>query len=321
MPRQSALASIGVAKQASKGSAASDPTYLHGITDGQIMTVEVSQDLEARTSGTRFAPSVNRTAVMPGLDFTCRGHASSIGLWIYGAMGAVSTTGAGPYTHVFSTGSDLPYLTAFGNLDSNLYSVEDAKVDSLEVSWSENSPVEFAVTGMGTTIAYPGSLTPTTDDSAASYLLPAGGSFQIDIDGSTLAAAKITGGSVSINNNLNPIMLSGTLTPSDVFPGQQAVEVSLDVTPENLNDWRTILTGSAAGTSVSNVPVYGSLSMQFTDGTNTLTLASTKVAFTTDFPSADAGGGPVTLSLAGLVVIPSSGSPFTATLVNSVATY
>lgn len=321
MPIQSALALVGGAKQSGKGSPATDPTYQHGITDGQVMTVEVSQDLESRTSGTRFAPSVNRTGVQPGIDFTCRGHASSIGLWLYAALGSKSVTGSSTYTHVFSTGADLPYLTAFGSMDSNLYAVEDVKVDSLEVSWSENEPVEFAVTGMGTDVAFPSTITPATDDSAATYMRPAGGSFQVDIDGTTLAAAKVTAGSVSINNSLSPIMLSGTITPSDVFPGQQAIEVSLDVTPENLNDWRTILTGTSNGTTVAATPVYGSFSIQFTDGTNTLTLAATKVAFTTEFPSADAGGGPVTITLAGLVVIPASGSPFTATLVNAVATY
>lgn len=322
MPIQSALALVGGAKQSAKGSAATDPTYQHGITDGQVLTVEVSQDLESRTSGTRFAPAVNRTGVMPGIEFTCRGHVSSIGLWLFGALGAKSVSGTSPnYTHTFSTGADLPYLTAFGSLDSNLYSVEDVKVDSLEVSWSENEPVEFAVTGMGTNVGFPATITPTTDDSAAAYLRPAGGSFQIDIDGTTLAAAKVTGGSVSINNNLAPIMLSGTITPGDVFPGQQAIEVSLDVTPDNLNDWRTILTGTSNGTTVSAAPIYGSFSVQFTDGSKTLTLAATKVAFTTEFPSADAGGGPVTLSLAGMVVIPAAGSPLTATLTNGIASY
>ena len=67
--------------------------------------------------------------------------------------------------------------------------------------------------------------------------------------------------------------------------------------------------------------INGSFSIQFTDGTKTLTLAATRVAFTTEFPSADAGGGPVTLSLAGLVVLPASGAPLTATLTNGIASY
>jgi hypothetical protein len=322
MPIQSALTTVGVAKQSVKGTAIANPTYLHGITDGQVMTVEVSQDLEARTSGTRFSPAVNRTGVMPGIEFTCRGHAPSVGMYLLGALGSVATTGTNPnFTHVFSTGADVPYLTTFGTIDGNRYSVQDVKVDSLEVSWSENEPVEFAVTGMGTNVAFPASITPTTDDSAAAYFRPAGGTFQFAASGTTPATALITGGSISISNNLSPVMLSGTITPGDVFPGQQAIECSFDMTPDNLNDWRTILTGTSNGSTVSAAPIYGSFSVAFTNGTNTLTFAATRVAFTCDFPSSDAGGGPATLSVAGLVTIPASGSPMTATLLNSVTSY
>jgi hypothetical protein len=323
MPIQSALALVGAAKQTAKGSPGSNPTFSHGITDGAVMTVEVAQELESRTSGTRFAPAVNRTGIMPGMDFTCRAHASSVGLWLFGALGAAGVSGSAPnFTHAFSLGADLPYLTAFGKLENTIYKVSDFKVDSLEVSWSENEPVEVAVSGMGCAIDLAGTFTPGTSDEFATYMRPAGGSFQIDVDGSTLAAAKVTGGSVSINNSLAPVMLSGTLTPGDVFPGQQAVEVSLDVTPENLEDWRAILTGTPTGTTVSSTPVYGSFSIQFTDGTKTLTLASSRVAFTTEFPTADAAGGPITLSLAGLVVLGAAGeTPFTATLTNGVASY
>lgn len=323
MPIQSALALVGAAKQTAKGSPGASPTFSHGITDGSVMTVEVQQELESRTSGTRFAPAVNRTGIMPGMEFTCRAHAASAGLWLYGALGAVATTGSAPnFSHAITLGSDLPYLTAFGKLESSIYVVEDLKVDTLELSWSENDPVEMAVSGMGCDIDLAGTFTPGTSDEFATYMRPAGGTFQIDIDGSTLAAAQVTAGSVSIANNLTPVMLSGRLTPGDVFPGQQAIEVSLDVTPDNLADWRTILTGTSNGTTVSAAPIYGSFSVQFTDGTKTLTLAAGRVAFTTEFPAANADGGPITLSLAGLVVLGATGgTAFTATLTNGVASY
>ena len=322
MPIQSALALVGVAKQTNKATRVSNPVYGHGVTDGSILTVEVQQELEARTSGTRFAPAVNRTGVMPGFDFTSRVHASSAGLWLYGALGTVTTTGTSPKSHALTLGSDLPYLTVTGSMGGNIYSVDGAKVDSCELSWSENQPVEMAVSGMGCALTLPATFTAGTDDSFATYMRPADGTFQLDIDGTTLAAEAITGGSVSISNNLSPVLVSGTLTPSDVFPGQQTVECSFDVTPDDLDEWRTVLTGSSSGSSVSDVAIYGSFSCQFTDGTNTLTLAANRVAFTMDFPSADAGGGPVTLSLAGLVVLGTSGgTAFTATLTNSVASY
>jgi hypothetical protein len=322
MPIQSALALVGVAKQTNKATRVANPQFGHGVTDGTILTVEVQQELEGRTSGTRFSPAVNRTAVMPGFDFTGRVHAASAGLWLFGALGAISTTGTTTKTHAITLGADLPYLTVTGRLDSNIYSVDAAKVDTCELSWSENEPVEMAVSGMGCGVTIPATFTAVTDDSFAAYMRPAGGSFQLDIDGTTLAAEKMTGGSVSIANALAPVMLSGALNPDDVFPGQQTVECSFDITPDDMDEWRTVLTGSAAGTTIASAPVYGSFSTQFTDGTNTLTLAANRVAFTTDFPAADAAGGPVSISLAGLVVLGATGgTAFTATLTNTVAAY
>jgi hypothetical protein len=322
MPIQSAIAQVGAAKQTAKGTPGANPTFAHGITDGAVVTVEVAQELESRTSGKRFAPDVNRTGVMPGIDFTCRAHARATGLWLFGAMGATSVTGSdAPYTHTVVTGADLPYLTAFGKLGDKIIGVNDLKVDTCEISWSENEPVEMSVTGMGCATNVAATFTPGTDDSYAAYMRPAGGTFKVAATGTTPTAANITGGSVSINNGLTPIMLSGAIQPSDVFPGQQSVEVSLEVTPDNLDLWQTILTSTGSGTTVSAAPIYGSFEIQFTDGTSTLQLEAERVAFTTDFPSADAGGGPVTLSLAGLVVLDGSQDTMKATLVNTVAAY
>lgn len=327
VPIQSALAQVGVAKQASKGSAATDPTFGHGVTSGTVLTVDVSQDLEEHTTGTRVAPGVNRTGVMPGIDFSCRAHAKSLGLYLYGALGSVATSGptAGLYTHTFTVGDDLPYLTAFGKLGSNIYACNDTKIDSLEISFNEAEPLEVAVSGMGTTANY-GVVTfnPGTDDTIASYFNSAQGTFSVDVDGGsgTAATAKIASGSVSISNSLESIMLSGSISPSDIFAGRHEVEVSFDIVPDDLALWKTIATGSSAGSSASAAPVYGNFSIQFTDGTNTLTLASTRVAFTCDFPDADPAGGPVTITLEGLAVQPAAGgTPITATLVNAQASY
>lgn len=321
MAVQSALSKIGAGKQSGKGSAGT-LTYAHGLSDGAVMTVDVQQALEDRTSGSRVAPAVNRTAIMSGVEFTSRAHAASSGLWLYAALGSISTTGSGTYTHVMTVGSDTPYLTTFGSLAANYYSVQDVKVGDLSLSWDGNEPLSMGVTGMGTVLGFPGSFSPTTDDSHATYMRPVGGTFQIDVDSSTPATANVVSGEVSIANSLSEVLLSGTITPNDIVLGRTEVECSFDIIPDNLNDWRSIVTGGPSGTSESGTPVYGSFSCQFTDGTNTLTVASSRVAFTVDFPASDPAGGPVTLSLAGLCVQPAAGgTPVTVTLVNSTASY
>lgn len=322
MPLQAAIAQVGAGKQTAKGSAAANPTYLHGITDGQVITVDVQQDLEDRTTTNRVSPAVNRTGVLAGIDFTGRVHAASAGLWLFGSLGSVSTTGSTTFTHTITSAADLPYLTCFGQLDSNRYSVQDVKVSDLALSWNQNEPVEMSVQGMGTVIGFPASLTPTTNDTFATYMRPAGGTFQLDVDSATPVTAKIQAGELSIANNLSEILLSGSVVPDDVMVGRQEVECSFDLVPNDLTDWRTIVTGTSGGTTASAVPIYGSFSCQFTDGTNTLTIAASRVAFTMDFPSADPAGGAVTVSMAGLCVQPAAGgTPCTVTLVNGTASY
>lgn len=323
MPIQSAIALVGLAKQSAKGSAAASPTFGVGVTDGTVVTVEVAQEMEERTSATRISEAVNRTGVMPGIDYSTRAFLKTTGLALYAALGNKSVSGAGPYTHIFTSGADdLPYLTAFGQMGSSIYSVQDTKVDSLGLSFEAGAPVTMAVSGMGTTLGFPGTFTPTVDESlGASYFTAVAGTFKLDTDSATAVTANIKSGEISISNALESIMLSGSISPSDIFPGRQEITCSFDVVPDDLADWRTLVTGTSSGTTASAAPLYGSFEIAFTSGTASLTLAATRVAFTTDFPSANAGGGPVTLSLAGIVLKPSSGAALTATLVNGQTTY
>lgn len=315
MPLQSALAQVGIGKQSVKGTATANPDYAFGITDGSILTVDVQQEAEERTSAYLASPGVNRTGVVAGFNFTSRAHANSVGLLAFAALGT-DTFASG--THTLTAATSVPYLTMFGKQGSTIYAVSDCKVDSLEFSWDGNNPLAVAASGMGTTVNYSAATFDATDDTTASYMRPAGGTFSVDVDGASGATAisKIVSGSVSIARNLQEIMVSGTITPNDVFEGRMDVECSFDVVIDDWTQWRTIVTGTSAGTTAAAAPTYGTFSCQFTDGTNTLTLAGSRVAFTADVPSADPAGGPLTLSLAGLAVMPAAGgTPATITLV------
>lgn len=322
MTIQSALALVGVAKQTAKGSAAASPTFGHGVTGGTVMQVEIQQELEDHTTGKRQSPGVNRTGVVPGMDFQFRAHPKSLGLYLFGALGAKATTGAGPYEHTFSLGDDLPYLTVFGSYGGSHYAVEDCKVDSLAISWENANPLEVSVSGTGTDVAFPATFTPGTDEAVAAYFTAASGTFKVDVDSGTPLTAPIESGEVSISNSVEAIMLSGAVTPADVTVGRQEVEVTLDLVVPNLDDWRTLLTGSAAGTTIEDAVIYGSFECVFTNGTDSLKLTSTRVAFVTEFPEANPTGGAARLSLAGLIPLTTAGNGgFTAVLTNAQASY
>lgn len=323
----SALALVGAAKQTAKGSPAAAPAYGHGVAGGQIMTLEIEQEADDVTAGARVTANVNRTSATAGADWEGRVYPRSVGLWLYSIFGNVVTTGAGPFSHAFTAGDDVPYLTTFGRLGGEYYTVQDFKVDEAEFSWDGTEPVEFSLSGMGTIPGFLGGTawTAVTNDSRSRYLVPVGGTFELSAAGAVPAPARIRAGSVSIANNLETILLSGSVVPDDVHVGRQEYEVSLTVVPENMNLWRETVTGSAAGTAVDECPVFGSFSVTFVDPCDpaavSLTFEGLKVAFLADFPEASPDGAPVELELTGLPILPATGAALTATLQNSVASY
>lgn len=321
MPIQSSLSRVGVAVQSGKGTAAADPTYAQGVSGGAVVSVDVEQALADVTSGSRMAAHVDRTGVMASQEFTGRAHAAPLGAYLYGALGGVVSTGDSPYTHEFTVADDLPFLTTFGEYDGNYYSVEDVRITEFGLSFEAANPVEVNVAGAGTVVGYPADFSPSVDATLESYFTAASGTFLLSVDSDTPAGAPIASGEITISTNAEPFMLSGSITPEEVFPGRTEIEVTFDVIPDDLDYWRTIVTGSAAGSSASAVPVYGSFEVEFTNGADTLTLSASRVAFTCDFPEADPSGGPATISLAGLVVADDGGDGFVATLVNEVESY
>lgn len=321
---QSAIALAGIAKQAAKGSAAAAPTFGYGVRGGSVAQISVEQELEDLTSAKRIAPSVTRTAVATGQDFTTRAFPGSLGLWLLGALGSVATTGAGPYVHTITPADDLPYMTLFGKLGASIFSVEDAKIDELVLSWTESQPLEVALTALGCGLGFPGTFTPGTDESRETFLTAASGTFKMDVDSDTPVVARIVGGEISIANALEAIRLSGSIVPEDVFPGRHEFGVTLTTRPTNLDDWRTVLTGSAAGTDPSEVTVYGSFEITFTlAGGEQLVITADRVAFTAEFPEAQPSGGAVELELTGMVVQPATGADpaITFELTNDVTSY
>lgn len=318
---QTAIADAGFARQTAKGSAAANPTYQNGVKGGQIAQVEIEQDVEDLTSGKRVAGHANRTAAIPGADWTTRAWPDQIGLLLYLALGGYAVTGTGPYEHVFTVGGSLPYATVWGTQDGNHFRLDDAKIDELGLSWDRNNPLEVGVTWIGTDLT-PGvsDPTPATDVNCDTYLTPVGGTFQVDADGATPATAKVISGEFTIANGLVSDPISGAITPDDVDEARIDLGVSLTIKPDNANLFRETVFGSAAGTDISETVVYGSLAITFTDGTNTLLFEASRVPFLTSLPDVDPSGGPAEITLEGML-LGCSNEAIEVTLTNSVADY
>lgn len=325
MPIQNITAISGIAKQSAKGTLAANPTFAHGLTGGTPISVEPSHSALEVTTGKRAASNVIRENVVNGASIEAPAYMKALGLYLLGAIGTDTVTGSGPYVHTYATG-DLPHLSVFAKgIDTTVQAVRDCKVDELSLKWEGSTPVELSAKFAGTVFSYPSGFTAGTDESGSeSFLVPVGGSFQVDVIGSTLASARVVGGELTIKNNVSPVEPSASIEADDVFEGIQEHELKLTIIPDNLADFRKVITGSASGSAVSATAPTGSVSLTFKEnnGTGSLTVTGSKVAFMTAFPDADPKGGAVEIELAGIAVMPAGGtSPLVYALTNSQASY
>lgn len=326
MPISTVSAVVGVAKQSARGTIAANPTFAHGVKGGAPISVEASQAPLEVTTGLRASANMARESVKPSSDIQAPAYLKSLGLYLLGALGSCTTTGAGPYEHTFVTG-DLPYLSIFAkNIGPNIEAITDAKIDELSLKWEGANHVEVGVKAMGTVFSYPATFTAGTDETASeSFLIPVGGTFEYDPIGSSLASARVVGGEIIVKNNVETVDGSAKITPMDTHEGRQDVEVKLTIVPDDLADFRKVITGASNGTVASaSVPV-GSVSIEFVEnngGNGSLVVSGSKVAFMTELPEADPSGGAVEIELAGTAVVaPGGDAPLTFVLTNSQASY
>lgn len=325
---------IGVAKQSAKGTAASTPTYVHGLTGGQVFKLDRSVESDDVSCGVRAGTDSHVESVVPGADFDTYGYADVLPLYFYAAMGSIASAAAsgtgmtGYYDHTVTLGDLLPYLTVWGRIGGEYTSVAGCKVDQLEMEFEGNSPLEFGVTllGIAATLglsAFPGNVDPSCFDG---YFVPTGGTFKIDTASGTPVAAPVTKGSLTLANNCTADPLAGQVTPGDIEEGKLVSSGSVTVKPDDMSLYRKMVTGSASGTTPSAAMVYGSLEWNFTHSKNpkcSLKVTASNIPFTADFPDVDPAGGAaeVEFSFDNIGLASRSGSPVTVVITNQVASY
>ena len=321
---------VAVAKQAARGTAATTPTFLHGLTGGRTFQLERNVESADVACGVRAGTDAYVSSIVPGLDFDTYGYADALPLYFYGAMGNIASTGSAQagYDHVITLGDTLPYLTFWGRTGSEYTQVSSAKVNELEMSFEGNQPLEFGVTvvGMAATLglaSIPGNIAPACFDG---YFVPTNGTFKVETLGDTPVEAPVMSGSLTLNNNCTYDPMAGQVLPADVAEGKLTTSGSITVKPDDMALYRKMVTGDAAGTAPSAQIVYGSFELNFTHSKNpdyTLKIEAARVPFTAEFPEVDPNGGAaeVEFSFDDLYIESASGSPIRVTVHNETASY
>lgn len=324
----------GIAFQKDRDTPATQPTYLHGLTGGSPFGASRNIANTAVACGNR-APSdarVDSIEITPSIQSLC--YPDTLGWYLYAALGACKTTALadtkkGYYQHVFTMGNTVPYATIWSQIGTNNFTRSDGcKCGTLELTATGNEHLGMqadfqgidaqvgiaAIPGSAEASCFGGKYT-TTDCT-----------FKIDASGSTPAEALVSEASFTIENNLSALTSIGRVTPREIAEGNLSAGCSVTTIPDDIIEYKKLMTGSKTSTSLTGKVVLGSVYAKFfhTDDQNmTLEISVNHCPFTAEFPEVDPEGNEATIQFTtdAAIITAAGESPLTITLVNQVASY
>lgn len=324
----------GIAFQKDRDTPATQPTYLHGLTGGSPFGASRNIANTAVACGNR-APSdarVDSIEITPSIQSLC--YPDTLGWYLYAALGACKTTALadtkkGYYQHVFTMGNTVPYATIWSQIGTNNFTRSDGcKCGTLELTATGNEHLGMQADFQGIDAqvgiaAIPGSVEAscfggkyTTTDCT----------FKIDASGSTPAEALVSEASFTIENNLSALTSIGRVTLREIAEGNLSAGCSVTTIPDDITEYKKLMTGSKTSTSLTGKVVLGSVYAKFfhTDDPNmTLEISVNHCPFTAEFPEVDPEGNEATIQFTtdAAIITAAGESPLTITLVNQVASY
>ena len=326
---------VGAALQTNRDTPATQPTFLHGLTGGTPFAASRSIANTPVACGTR-APSdarVDTIEVNPSVESLC--YPDVLGLYLYSALGSVSSSedtdgaGTGYYRHVFKMGSALPYLTLWSQVGvDNFTEADGCKCSELQMSATGNEHLAMTASFIGIDAkvgidAIPGSLTPSCYDGKYTTT---DCTFKLDAASETPTDALVSEASFTLSNNTSALTSLGRVTPRDIADGNLSAGVSVTTIPDDITQYKKMVTGSDSSTQISGKVVMGSVYAKFMhseDEKMTLEIEYKHVPFTADYPSVDPEGaeGTIQFTADAAIITEPTESPVTITLVNKVESY
>jgi len=143
--------------------------------------------------------------------------------------------------------STLPYVTVRVTIDDEDLSIENAKVDSWEITWEEGQPTRARVTFVGKAKGTTGASSFSVDYAKEVFTL---GNCTIKLNGTELKATRYN---IRVNNNIQPLYYGDTL-PQDLK--EQALEIEGRVRLaefKEVSDGSIQITGSGFTIELPNV--------------------------------------------------------------------
>lgn len=327
------IASVGVAIQSSRDEPAAKPSFVHGLTGGTPFGLSRSIANTPVSCGNR-APTdarVDSIEVTPSVESLA--YPDVLGLYLYAALGDVTSEPvsgkSGYYRHTFKMGSSLPYATVWSQVGiDNFTRADGCKCSQLQLSATGNEHLALSVsfTGIDAQVGIDGMPGDVPVSCYDGKFTTTDCEFKLNASGNTPAEALVADASFTLANSVSGLTSLGRVTPRDVSDGSLSAGVSVTTIPDDITEYKKMVTGSASSTAISGKVVTGSVYARFihTDDQNMeLTVSYDHVPFTASFPSADPSGseGTIQFTADAAIIKASGGSPVTITLTNKVASY
>ena len=193
-------------------------------------------------------------------EFPASYQGQALGLWLKHAMGAVATTGSGPYTHTFTLAGALPAGLSLCVERGSGASLGDeellgCRVNTFELSVAPAQTMTCRLNFIGMTGSARGADTPPSLVAHYPILHKHAGQLSFNSANYTLSAFT-----VRVNNNLTPVPELGSIySSSPERNGFQTVEIEAELVARS----DALFTAGIAGTQ-------GDVAITFSDGTRSL---------------------------------------------------
>lgn len=322
-------ADVALALQTAQGVASAAAQHRMFLTAGGLAAVKETGDIEETTASRLRSSSYVKKVQASGAP-SCVARPNFLGLLLYGAMGAKSVSGAGPYVHVFTLASVLPYLTAWRRLGpeaaGGLYEkFVDCKIGQLVLASSAGGLLIVTPTILGLGPSFLAAAMTAVAPETTNAFLHADGEGTLKVDGA--AVASIESSEWSIGNGA--VSQQGdAVTPYAITEGLLDVTVKTTQLVTDFGLWNQYIYGTAtpSGGAVPSRNVYelaAGLDFKWTRpaAAGTLQMVAPRVQVVPDTLTPNVNGDPLKMSVTYKVYQPASGSGLTATLTNGQTSY
>lgn len=245
---------------------------------------------------------------------------SSVGFWVWAAMGADAVSGSVNFTHTITPSNTIPYISLWRDVADTLWEAyQDVKVSSLVISASAGNPLTATATVSGRI-----SSRLTTDPSIAATI-PLSNGYAYNYNDATVtlaggATALVEGFTLTIDNNVTS-QQTDDVNMYDVIEGQRTIELDFDLIFETLDEYNKFHYGTIAGTAIAPAIYVTSADFQFDNGANNQVKFTLPSIAYSEFPvDLNPNGDPIVASVK--AIGQRSASPILTTVVkNQVAVY